>query len=113
MRVTVDLDDKSIKRLKKVYRRLCFLTGKAPKVRASSFGKGYHLIVWGLDITYQESLWIRYKCGDDMRRIYFDTETNNKPRQILWNAKRFLLGDPDKFKSGIVRDLEWTRMSLN
>ena len=91
MRVTVDLDLSSIKRLRKVFRRLCHLTGKAPVVRKSSFGKGYHLIVSGLDISYRESIKIRYKCGDDMKRIFFDTETVNKPKQILWTSKKVML----------------------
>jgi len=93
MRVTVDLDTLKRKRLGKVFRRLIKLTGKVPEVRRSSGGKGYHLVVRGLKISYLESIWIRYRCGDDMRRIMFDTEAVKKPKQILWFAKEVVLGE--------------------
>ncbi len=93
MRVTVDLDTLKRKRLGKVFRRLIKLTGKVPEIRRSSGGKGYHLIVRGLDISYEESIWIRYRCGDDVKRIIFDTEMVRKPKQILWFAKEVVLGE--------------------
>ena len=93
MRVTIDVDCKSPKRLRKVVRRICHYTGKYPEIRKSSGGKGYHVIVRGMNISYLDSIWIRYKCGDDTKRLQFDTDTVNKPRQILWSAKQILIGD--------------------
>jgi len=102
MRVTIDIDRKSRRRLRKVYRRLIKLTGKAPKVYLSAFRKGYHLIVSDINISYKESLKMRLKCGDDVKRLYFDMEADGKPRQILWSRKEILFSRSGEYKEGVV-----------
>jgi len=91
MRVTVDLDGPGVERFRRAFWTLYRETGKVPEVRVSSGGKGFHLIVRGLPITFEESLRIRGLAGDDPMRMRFDRESWSegwcKPRQILWGKK--------------------------
>ena len=57
------------------------------EVRKSSTGKGNHMIVRGIPITYEDSLRIRAMLGECPNRLRFDSEDNHKPKQILWCEK--------------------------
>ena len=59
------------------------------EVAESSGGKGYHLIVSGLPISFQQAIEIRRWLGDDQQRIKFDLQHKNqsKPKQILFTKK--------------------------
>jgi hypothetical protein len=87
MRITVDLDNVTEKKVRQIFRRCCKLINKTPEIYKTR--KGYHLIVSGLPISFKQSLLLRRKLGDDFQRILFDIECNSKPRQILWNEKRY------------------------
>lgn len=54
--------------------------------RISSGGKGFHLRIRGT-VEALESWRLRVRCGDDIRRLYFDSEYNKKPGQILFSRK--------------------------
>jgi len=88
MRIVVEFDKLDKRRARKVARRLYALTGKAPEINITSTGRGFGFIVGGLPITLAHALWIRRKCGDDKTHIRFDAETNYKPKNIMWTAKR-------------------------
>ena len=90
MRVVVDIDRRNKRLARKVARRLYVLTGKVPEVRISPTGRGYQFFVRGLDITFEEALRIRKRCGDDEMHIRFDREALGKPRSVMWSAKRVL-----------------------
>ncbi len=61
--------------------------GRPVEIRRSASGRGYHMIVRGLPISYEDSLRIRRTLGECKNRLRFDEEVNHKPRQILWREK--------------------------
>lgn len=86
MRVTVDLDNPSQLQLLKTYFNMKQL-GEV-EVCISSSGKGYHLIVSGLPLTFQKALELRRLLTDDNNRIWFDEYGHkNKPKQVLFTKK--------------------------
>lgn len=85
MRITLDLDEPSELKLLKAYYNLRQFGNV--EVRRSSSGRGYHMIVRGLPISYDASLLIRAMLGECKTRLRFDSEKNMKPKQILWSAK--------------------------
>ena len=85
MRVTVDLDSPSQLKLLKVYYNLRRFGDV--EIRRSAGGQGYHLLVYNLSITYDDSLKIRAMLGECETRLKFDSEKNLKMKQILWRAK--------------------------
>ena len=57
------------------------------EVRRSAGGRGYHMLIKGLPISYDDSLKIRAMLGECETRLRFDMEKNLKMKQILWRAK--------------------------
>ena len=87
MRITVDLDYPSQLQLLKTYFNM--KTMGIVEIAESSGGKGYHLIVSGLPLSFQQAIEIRRWLGDDQQRIKFDLQHKNqsKPKQILFTKK--------------------------
>lgn len=73
MRLTLDLDCISFP---KMLRKLRLLVAMYPQhrfsVRRSAGGRGYHIIVYDLDMTFADMLTLRRWLGDDIRRILLD-----------------------------------------
>lgn len=59
--------------------------GRHPKIHKTR--KGYHIFIGGLRMSFEESLEWRKKLSDDEKRIFFDTESEFKPKQILFTRK--------------------------
>ena len=57
----------------------------------SAYGCGYHVIAYGLPISFETSLMLRKMLGDDLGRIKFDEDSYRldlgKPLQILYTKK--------------------------
>jgi len=85
MRITLDLDRPSELKLLSAYFNLKRFGDV--EVRKSAGGAGYHLIVRGVPITYEDSLRIRAMLRECPMRLRFDEEATYKPKQILWKAK--------------------------
>lgn len=85
MRITMDLDFPSQLKLLSTYFNLRQFG--MVEVRVSASGMGYHMIVRGLNITYEDSLRIRAMLGECRTRLRFDSEENHKMKQILWDQK--------------------------
>lgn len=85
MRITLDLDEPSQLKLLKAYYNLRRFGNV--EIRRSASGRGYHMIVRGLQISYEDSLTIRAMLGECETRLRFDSEKNKKMKQILWSAK--------------------------
>lgn len=86
MRVTIDIDERDLVRLGKIIAFFRKNYGIIPEVRVSSSGRGFHVIAYGLDISYEESLKIRKMLGDDANRVMLD-ESILKPKQVLFSVK--------------------------
>jgi len=87
MRVTIDLDERNEEKLLKIIAYFVKNFKVFPEVRISSSGRGYHVVVRGLNISFEESIRLRKKLGDDAKRIEFDLKTKFKPKQILFREK--------------------------
>ena len=57
----------------------------------SADGGGYHIIAYGLPISFETSLMLRKMLGDDLSRTKFDEDSYHldlgKPLQILYTKK--------------------------
>jgi hypothetical protein len=84
MRVTVDIDAKG-KEAKEAFIKLSEITKESPEIWETQ--RGFHFIVRGLPISFEESLKIREECGDDPLRLRLDREMGDKPKQVLWSVK--------------------------
>ena len=65
--------------------------GGEVEVCRSADGGGYHIIAYGLPISFKTSLMLRKMLGDDPSRIKFDEDSYRlslgKPLQILYTKK--------------------------
>jgi hypothetical protein len=84
MRVTIDIDTKG-KEAGEAFRKLSEITKGLIEIWETR--RGFHFIVRGLPISFEESLRIREECGDDPLRLRLDREMGDKPKQVLWTVK--------------------------
>ena len=103
MRVTVDLDRKSISELMTVLVKGSVLCRKIPSnIRRTR--KGYHLIWRGLPIDEQKMYLLRFRLHDDRNRIRLDILSPKRIKQVLFSEKRTVYFDEDGgIKKEIVR----------
>lgn len=85
MRATIDLDDPTPADVIESWLKLSQYGEGRVYGRISSSGEGVHLKVH--NCSPRESLAARLECGDDLRRLEFDTTTDLKPKQILFSSK--------------------------
>jgi hypothetical protein len=115
MRVTLDLDSAGTEKFRRAFWTLYRETGRVPEVRVSAGGRGFHLIVRDLPITFEESLRLRKLCGDDPQRIRFDEESWRegwvKPKQILWRKKIWKDGWGEARKVSYLEALRYLSVS--
>lgn len=87
MRCTVDCDFKvdAVSMLN----RMIDETKQLPEIWLSPRGQGFHFIAYGLDCSFEETLKMRERIGDDYLRIKIDRERceTGKPLQVLWTKK--------------------------
>ncbi|MEM2919009.1 MAG: hypothetical protein QXY62_05890 [Candidatus Altiarchaeota archaeon] len=86
MRVTLDLDSKSRIKLWYVCLKGRFLIGKPPD-EIYKTRKGYHIIWSGLPITFEKSIELRKKLGDDKNRIRLDLCGKKRLKNVLFDEK--------------------------
>ena len=89
MRVTVDVDYPTELGLLKAYYNMKYLArgGTAFDARISAHEDGIHMIVYGLPITFEQSLMLRELMVDDPVRRKFDEDPQGKPTQVLYVKK--------------------------
>ena len=91
MRCTVDCDFKvdAVSMLIKMIDE----TQQVPEIWLSPRGKGFHFISYGLDCSFEDTLKMRERIGDDHLRIKIDRARadTGKPLQVLW-TKKFMDG---------------------
>lgn len=87
MRVTVDIDERSLFKMLCVAVRGSILCGRLPfKIRRTE--RGWHLIWKGLNISEAESIKYRKILGDDPNRIKLDEECTKRIKQVLFTEKQ-------------------------
>jgi len=86
VRITLDIDDRSVRNVKKVIKRVEKFLGKKPD-EIYVTRKGFHLVIKGLKISFWESLVWRALLGDDPYRVIYDMRCETKPKQILFSSK--------------------------
>lgn len=90
-RITLDWDricrGKLCRRMKLVNK---IFWDKRVVVRVSSGGKGYHVIVYGVDLNFMDVISLRHFLGDDLRRLMIDEyrKKKNCQTQVLFSEKR-------------------------
>lgn len=89
MRLTLDIDSK--KELRECFRRIdeCFSLDIIDEVWESSSKRGYHVVIYGLNFSFEEVTAWRYMLGDDRKRIYIDTirQKRGHATQVLFTSK--------------------------
>jgi len=60
---------------------------KFPRVKESSTGRGWHLIVRNIVATIPEINRMRRWVGDDMKRVFLDSSSPARVQQILFTNK--------------------------
>lgn len=90
MRLTIDIDNR--KDLKKVVNRInTFFDNRKmiDEIWLSSSGRGYHIIIYGLKITFEQCLELRKFFGDDKLRVYIDSirDKVGHATQVLFTTK--------------------------
>ena len=89
MRVTIDLDSKSVLRYLWTLFKGIILTRKLPEmIKESSGGRGYHFIWADLNITQERAYLYRRLIGDDVNRIALDKSSPKRVKQVLFNKKK-------------------------
>lgn len=87
MRVTIDCDRK-VDALSTLLKGLNKINKLPDEIRISARGNGFHFIWFNACISEQKCYEIRKFIGDDKKRIKIDSNTADKPKQILWNSKK-------------------------
>lgn len=91
MRLTLDID--GLKRNQLLYSIIkinqLFYHGIIDEIYMSSSKKGYHIIIYGLKITFEDCINFRKMLGDDRRRIYIDKirDRQGHSTQVLFDYK--------------------------
>ncbi len=89
MRVTIDIDRK--RDLRKSLKKIRTLLGKGyiSYIYKSPSGRGYHIIISNLNITWDESWILRQVFCDDKKRIKIDfiRDQLRQVTQVLWDRK--------------------------
>jgi len=85
MRVTVDLDTPAVSDIVDSWDLLSQHGDGIVWGRVSSSGKGVHLEVH--NVTKDKASMLRSAAGDDKKRMWYDTVTHIKPKQILFDRK--------------------------
>lgn len=90
MRLTIDIDNK--KELVKIVKRInSFFDNRKliDEIWLSSSGRGYHIIIYGLQITFEQCLELRSFFGDDKLRVYIDRirDKVGHATQVLFTSK--------------------------
>ena len=89
MRLTIDLDTKQ--ELNPCLRKINDLFGyiATDEVWRSSSGRGYHVIIYGLKITFKRLQALRVLLNDDARRVYIDNirDKQGHATQVLFTEK--------------------------
>jgi len=85
MRVTIDLDTPAVSDIVDSWDLLSQHGDGIVWGRVSSSGKGVHLEVHG--VSKDTAPMLRSAAGDDKKRMWYDTVTHIKPKQILFDEK--------------------------
>lgn len=89
MRITIDIDNK--RELKKVILKINDFFNKKiiDEICQSSSKRGYHIIIYDLNITFDECMILRKIFGDDRRRLYIDSIRHRQGHatQVLFTSK--------------------------
>ena len=85
MRVTIDLDTPAVSDIVDSWDLLSQHGDGIVWGRVSSSGKGVHLEVHG--VSKDKAPMLRSAAGDDKKRMWYDTVTHIKPKQILFDEK--------------------------